>query len=85
MSFANLKRNKDLINKLVNAAESTVKQLEATLQAARASLDKSVADESVAKANIDTAKKLRRSSPGAVAKLKIAQAEAAYEAAKAAT
>lgn len=69
----------------LSAAESTVSQLEAALQAAKASVDKAVADEGVAKANIDTAKKLRRSSAGAVAKLKIAQAEAAYDAAKAST
>ena len=69
----------------LSAAEATVKQLEAAYEAARASVDKAVADEGVAKVNIDTAKRLKRSSPGAVAKLQIESAKAAYDAARAAT
>jgi multidrug resistance efflux pump len=67
------------------ASASTVSQLEASVAAAEASARKSDADTGIAKAQIDTAKKLRRSSAGAVAKLRIAEAEAAYHAAQAGT
>ena len=67
------------------AAEAKVSQLEASVTAAEASVTKAEADTGVAKAQIDTAKRLRRSSPGAVAKLKIAEAEASYLAAQANT
>lgn len=63
------------------AAEAKVSQFEASVTAAEASVRKADADAGIAKANIDTAERLRRSSPGAVAKLKIAEAEAAYDAA----
>jgi multidrug resistance efflux pump len=67
------------------AAQAKVSQLEASVTAAEATVEKAEADTGVAKAKIDTAKKLRRSSPGAVAKLKIAEAEAAFRAAQANT
>jgi multidrug resistance efflux pump len=63
------------------ASESTVSQLEATIAAAEASVRQSVAQSGIAKAEIETAKKLRRSLAGSVAKLKIAETEANYRAA----
>lgn len=65
------------------ASESTFSKLEAAVTAAEAAVKKADADTGIAKAQIDTAKRLRRSSPGAVAKLKIAEAEASYQAAQA--
>lgn len=67
------------------AAEAKVSQLEASVTAAEASVRKAEADTGGAKAQIDTAKILRRSSPGAVAKIKIAEAEASFLAAQANT
>jgi multidrug resistance efflux pump len=58
-----------------------VSQLEASVAAAEAAVKKAEADTGVARAEIDTAEKLKRSSPGAVSKLRIASATASYLAA----
>jgi membrane fusion protein (multidrug efflux system) len=68
----------------LDAAGSTISQLEAMVTAAEATIKKSVADIGIAKAVLDTAKRLQRSSPAAVAKLTIAEAEASYDTAQAA-
>jgi len=73
----------DEANATLDAARSTVSQLEASVTAAEAAVKKADADTRVAKAQIETAKRLRRSSPGAVAKLKIEEAEASFQAAEA--
>lgn len=62
----------------LKAAESKYKQLESSVDAAKASVNKSAADLQVAQVEIDTADKLKRSSPGAVAKLRIEEAQASY-------
>jgi membrane fusion protein (multidrug efflux system) len=67
------------------SARSKVSQLEASVTAAEATIQKAEADTGVAKAEIDTARRLKRSSAGAVSKLKIAEAQAAYQAALANT
>jgi multidrug resistance efflux pump len=61
------------------SARSKVSQLEASVTAAEATIQKAEADTGVAKAEIDTARRLKRSSAGAVSKLKIAEAQAAYQ------
>lgn len=66
------------------AAEAKVSQLEQAAKADEAAVVKAEADAGKAKAEIDTAEKLRRSSPAAVAKLKIAEAQAAFLAAESA-
>ena len=65
------------------AARLKVSQLESSVAAAEASVKKADADTGVARAQIKTAKKLKRSSPGAVSKLRISSAESAYLAAQA--
>ena len=65
------------------AAELTVMQLEASVMTAVASIKKADADTNVAKTKIDHAKKLQRSAAGAIAKIKIEEAQAAYDAAHA--
>jgi multidrug resistance efflux pump len=67
------------------AAEAKVSQLEASVTAAEASVRKAEADTQIAKVQIDTAKKLKRSYAGAVAKIKIEEAEASFRAAQANT
>lgn len=68
-------------NASLAAAEAKVLQLEAGVEAAEASIVKADADTAVAKSQIDTAKKLRRSLAGSVAKVKIQTAQASYNAA----
>jgi len=65
------------------AAESTVSQLKAALEAAEASVKKSKANTAVAKLNLQTALNLQKSSAGAIAKLKVEEAEDGYRAAQA--
>jgi len=65
------------------AAEMIVLQSEAAITKAEANIRKSDADTAIAKVQIDTVKKTARSAAGAVAKLRIAEAEAAYNAAQA--
>jgi multidrug resistance efflux pump len=67
------------------ASKSTVSELDAAMVAAEAMIRKSVADEGIAKANIDTAREIRRKSRNAISKLKLEQAEAAYLGAQAGT
>lgn len=75
----------DQVKASLAAAQAKVSQLEASVQAAEASVEKAVADTGVAEAQLATAEKLRRSSPGAVAKLRIAEAKASFSAAQANT
>ena len=65
------------------AAELIVLQSGAAVTKAEATIRKTDADTAIAKVQIDTAKRTARSAAGAVAKLKIAEAEAAYDAARA--
>jgi len=75
----------DLAAASLAAAKSKVSQLEASIAAAKASVQQAEADTKVANAKRGTAQKLKRSYAGAVAKLKVAQAEASYFAAQANT
>lgn len=65
------------------AAKATVSQLEAGVTAAEAAVKKSVADTAATKAELDTAHELQKASPGAIAKLKVTEAEQGYRAAQA--
>jgi multidrug resistance efflux pump len=63
------------------AAEATVSQLEAAVAAAEAGVKQSKASTGIAKAELAVAKDLKRSSPGAIAKLQFTEAEQSYQAA----
>lgn len=65
------------------AAEATVSGLLASETVAKQAIKKADADMGIAKANIETAKKLQRSFAGAVSKLRIAEAQASYNSAQA--
>ena len=63
------------------ASEATVSQREAAVSAAEASVKQSKAGTATAKAELDVARDLKRSSPGAIAKLRLTEAEQSYQAA----
>ncbi len=62
----------------LNAAKSTVSQLEADVVAAQAAVKQEAAETATAKAELDTAEALEKSSPGAIAKLKLTEAQQTY-------
>ncbi|TWU44177.1 Inner membrane protein YibH [Novipirellula aureliae] len=65
------------------AAKATVSQMESAVTAAEAAVKGSSADTAAAKAQLDTALALQASEAGAIAKLKIAEAQQSYVAAQA--
>jgi multidrug resistance efflux pump len=67
----------------LEAAKSTVSQMQADIEAAEAKVKKSAADTATAKANFDTATTLDKANPGAIAKLKLEEAQQNYLAAQA--
>jgi multidrug resistance efflux pump len=67
----------------LTAASSTVSQLEAGVTAAQAAVKKSEADTAAAKAELDTALALQKAGAGAIAKLKVTEAQQGYRAAQA--
>jgi multidrug resistance efflux pump len=68
----------DQSNAELEAAKSTVSQLEADVTASEASVKQSVAETATAKAQLDTALALEKSNPGAIAKLKLQEAQQNY-------
>lgn len=67
----------------LTAAKSTVSELGSAVTAAVAAVKKSAADTATSKAELDTALELQKSQSGAVAKLKVQEAQQAYIAAQA--
>ncbi len=65
------------------AAKSSVSQLEASVAAAEAGAKKSVTDTAVAKAELDTALRVQKENPAAIAKLRLQEARDSYRAAQA--
>lgn len=65
------------------SAQAAVSRLEAAQVAAQAASDQSIADAAAAKAQLETALAVRQTQAGAVARLKIEEAEQAYRAAQA--
>jgi multidrug resistance efflux pump len=64
----------------LDAAKSTVSQLKADIVATEAAVKQEVAETATAKAKLDTAEALQKSNPGAIAKLKLEEAEQTYRA-----
>ncbi len=65
------------------ASKATVSQMESAVTAAQAAVKGSAADTATAKANLDTALALQATEAGAIAKLKITEAQQSYIAAQA--
>lgn len=75
----------DMANADLAIADAQAAQAKAAIPGAEANLRKAVADEGSAKATVAVAQRMKRSSPGAVSKLNIAEAEADFAASKANT
>ena len=65
------------------ASKATVSQMESAVTSAKAAVEGSAADTATAKARLDTAVALQAAEAGAIAKLKIAEAQQSYIAAQA--
>jgi multidrug resistance efflux pump len=65
------------------AAKATVSQLEASVEAGEAAVKKSTAATATAKAELDTAMSLQKDSAGAIAKLRVVEAQQGFRAAQA--
>jgi multidrug resistance efflux pump len=73
----------DSAEKALATAETRVQQADSTVAGAAAGVRKAEADVAAARAKVKVAESLKRSSPGAISTLRIDQAEAAYDAARA--
>jgi len=83
MSTKRFQNAVDQASSSLKSSESNVLKLEFSVASASASVRKAEADMGIANAEIETAKKLKRSFAGAVSKLRLEEAQASYQAAQA--